>query len=293
MLDSVSLFDEFVDSFLHSLLGDLIVHVDALDHGDLSVVGRAWEGEDEVLWYTVLSSVGLDSNGLPLLASEFPVSQVVDGGVSSGGGGGEFSQLDNFGTSLLDSWGEFVLDPVGGDESWSRFSSAGSVSNIWVHGWRVVSPNGKLLDILNLGSGLESKLGHSSVLIKSSHGSELVGVDTLGVVLEDEAVGVGWVSNNDSLAVSLGVISHSFSYINKDFSVLGQKVRSLHTWSSWLGSNHEGVVDVLHSNRKVRGGDNIFQKWESAIMKLGLDSGESVLHHWQVEHVKDDSLVLS
>ena len=131
--------------------------------------GRAREGEHDSLWDVVELAIGLEGDGLPLIASESPVAHVVDSGVGSGGSRGQLAELNDLGTTLLDARGEFVLDPGGIDEAHGVLALNGAVSDVWVHGRRVVSPNREVVDIRDLRSGLKSKLGDGSVVIKASH----------------------------------------------------------------------------------------------------------------------------
>ena len=75
----------------------------------------------------------------------------------------------------------------------------------------MVSPNAHFFDISHLAPCLESQLGEGSLVIKSCHGGEAPVWDALRILLEDQTVGVGWVSNNNVLAVSLGIIRYCFT----------------------------------------------------------------------------------
>ena len=66
----------------------------------------------------------------------------------------------------------------------------------------MISPNGHLVDLSSWGVSVEGQLSEGSVVVKSSHCSEVSSWDSLGVVLQDEAVGVGWVTDDNGLAVS-------------------------------------------------------------------------------------------
>ena len=90
-------------------------------------------------------------------------------------------------------------------------------------------------------------------MVESSHGSEVLSWNSLSVVLEDEAVGVGWVANNNRLAVAASMISHSFTNIDEDLAVVLEEVTSLHTWATWLGTDQEVVVDILEGGGEVGG----------------------------------------
>lgn len=112
----------------------------------------------------------------------------------------------------------------------------------------MISPDGELLDVCNLGVSLKGKLSEGSVMIKSSHGSEVLTRDSWAVVSEDESIGVGRVSNDDALAVTLGVIMHGLASVDEDLAVVLKEVRSFHAGASWLGTNKEGIVNILEGS---------------------------------------------
>lgn len=147
MLDSSTLAKELVSGLLDGSLRDCIVEVETSDWSVLAWGSGAWEREHQAFWDVVELAIGLKANGLPLIASEHPIAHVVDGSISGRSSTGEFSKLDNFSSSLLDSWGEFVGCPAGINERLGLLSCNSGVSDIWVHGWRVVSPDGHFLDI--------------------------------------------------------------------------------------------------------------------------------------------------
>lgn len=112
----------------------------------------------------------------------------------------------------------------------------------------MVAPDGELVDVGDLGSSLKSELGKGSVVVESGHGGEVLAGDAWAVVGEDESVGVGGVSNDDGLAVTLGVVVHCLSSVNEDLTVVLEQVRALHAGASGLGTNEEGVVNILEGN---------------------------------------------
>ena len=66
---------------------------------------------------------------------------MVDSSVSSRSSRGELSELNDLSTSLLDSGGELVSNPLGINHVHSVLAIDGSVSDIGVHSRRVVSPD--------------------------------------------------------------------------------------------------------------------------------------------------------
>jgi hypothetical protein len=146
----------------------------------------------------------------------------------------------------------------------------------------VVTPDAKFLDVSYLRVGLQSQLSKGSVVIQSSHGSEILLGDALSVVLEDEAVSVSRVSDDDSLASSLGVIAHGFANTNKDLSIIFEEISTLHTWATGLGTNHECVINILESNGGVTGAYNLIKKRESAIVQLSSNTSQGFLGEWEI-----------
>jgi hypothetical protein len=112
----------------------------------------------------------------------------------------------------------------------------------------VVSPNAEVFNGWKWDLKFLGKLIDSSVVVKSGHSRKVLLWNSLGVVGEDEAVGVGWVSDDNNFNVSVGVISNGFSLSNEDLAVIFQEVSSFHTRSSWLGADEEGVVGVLETS---------------------------------------------
>jgi hypothetical protein len=136
----------------------------------------------------------------------------------------------------------------------------------------VVTPDSKLLDFSNFGACLESKLSDSSVVIKTSHGSEVFNWDAWGVVLADHCVCVGWVTYDDSLGGALGVVVDSFSSGDENLSVVFEEISTFHTWSTGLGTDEEVEIDILEGNCEVTCDDYVVEKWEGAIVEFGLNT---------------------
>lgn len=112
----------------------------------------------------------------------------------------------------------------------------------------MITPDGELVDVCDLGTSLESKLSKGSVVVESGHGGKVLAGNAWAVGGKDESIGVGRVSNNDGLAVTLGIVVHGLSSIDEDLTIVLEQVRALHAGSSGLGSNEEGVVNVLEGN---------------------------------------------
>ena len=89
------------------------------------------------------------------------------------------------------------------------------------------------------------------------------------------------------------MVRHSLSNSNEDLSIVLEQVSTLHSWASWLRSNHEGIVNIFESGDWVSAAHNLVKEWECAIVELGLNTLEFLFSKWQVDEVKNNSLVLS
>jgi hypothetical protein len=130
-------------------------------------------------------------------------------------------------------------------------------------------------------------------VVKSGHSGKVLAWDSLCVVLEDEAVGVGRVSDNDGLAVSFSVVSHSFTNSNENGTIILEEISTFHAWSSWLGANHESVVNIFESSDWINAAHNLVEEWEGAIVEFSHDSLELLRSEWEINEVENNSLILS
>lgn len=101
----------------------------------------------------------------------------------------------------------------------------------------MVAPDCELFDVSNLRISLKGELSEGAVVIKTGHSSEVLCRDTWGVVLADHSISVSWISNNNSLGGSLSVVVDGFSSVDKDLSVIFEKVSTFHAWASRLCSD--------------------------------------------------------
>lgn len=130
-------------------------------------------------------------------------------------------------------------------------------------------------------------------MIKSGHGGEVFNWKVWGVSLANKSICVGWVSNNNGLSITGTVIVDSLANGDEDLSVILKQVSALHTWSTRLSTDREVVVDILEGSCKIACNDDLVEKGEGAIMELSLDTLEDLLLEWEIEQMKNDSLVLA
>ena len=141
----------------------------------------------------------------------------------------------------------------------------------------MVAPDGHLLDIGDLGVGLESELSKGTVVIETGHGGERGGREIGSIVLADESVGIGRVADNNGLGIASTVVIDGLADIDEDSAVVLEKVTTLHTRATRLGTDKEVVVDVLEGSGEVAGDDDLIEEREGTVMELSLDTAEDLL----------------
>ena len=109
----------------------------------------------------------------------------------------------------------------------------------------------------------------------------------------DQGVGVGWVADDNGLAVTCGVVVDGLAHIDEDSTVVLEEVGTLHAWATGLGTDEEVVVDIPEGRAQIARDHDFVEEWEGAIVKLSLDTLEDLLLERQVEQVQDDTLVLA
>jgi len=292
-LNGFTFSQELIRSFLDGCLADFVVETEASD-GSIAAGGqRAREREHDASWDVVEGAVSLEGNRLPVIRSIDPVTHVVDGGITGRGGRRKLTELDDLSTTFLDAGCELFLDPGGVNEGRSSNTADRAVPDVGVHSGGVVAPDGHLLDVGDLGVGHESKLGQSSVVIKTGHGCEGRGWEIRSIVLADKGVRVGGVADDDRLAVTGGVIIDSFADINEDRTVVLEEISALHTGAARLSTDEEVVVYITEGCVKITSDDDFVKKRESAIVELSLHSSEDLFLEGKVKEVEDDTLVLA
>ena len=94
-------------------------------------------------------------------------------------------------------------------------------------------------------------------MIETGHSGEAGSGEIGSVILANESIGVGGVSNDDSLGIASAVVVDRLANIDEDSTVIFEEVTSLHTWATWLSSDKEVVVDIFEGGREVTGDHNI------------------------------------
>lgn len=258
------------------------------------VLNCDWETVVKSFWNSISVASWPGSKWNPIVrVTQEPASHVGQSSVTSTGSTWQSSCLNDFSPSFLNSWDESFGVPILTNQIKSWLSVNSSPSQIWEHCWWVVTPNNNFVDAWNWTVSLFSNLPDSSVVIKSGHGSKVFLWQILGVGSSNEAVSVGWVSNNQGPDISVSVIVKSPSLRNEDLSIFLEEIASFHTFWSWLGTDQEGSFDILETDLKVVGTNDFSQKRESAITQLHGNTTKSFLGLRDIDKVEDDWLILA
>ena len=101
----------------------------------------------------------------------------------------------------------------------------------------MVAPNDHVLDILNRNRELVTELRKSTVLIESSHGSEVLLWNGGSIVRSDESIGISRVANNKDLHILLGKLVKSLTLSLENLGVRIEKILAFHAGSTWHSTN--------------------------------------------------------
>lgn len=155
----------------------------------------------------------------------------------------------------------------------------------------MVSPNDSAVDVINLGVGLFSEDGLSTVLIKAGQSSEVFLGDGRSVSAGNESIGVSRVANDANFDVLLGNLVKSLTLSLEDLSVGGEKISTLHTGAAGSGTNENSNVDIFEANHSVSAGDDLVNKRVGTIVQLHHNTLEDLLGSRELNKLKNDLLV--
>ena len=295
MLNSCSLGEQLVRSDLQQLLRVLVIDVEAGHDRVFSILDSGGEGEDESFRNAIGVAVGAHTQALPLGASLNPIAHMVDRSIGGGGSRRSSTSPNNSCASLLHNWDEGILQPgfIAFLILFHLLARNLGKTDVREHSGRVVAPDREVFNIGGRFASSLGELGESAVVVQTGHGREVLSREAFGGVLANQAVGVSWVSDHYSFAIARGVVSESFPNIHENFAVVLEQISALHAGATGLGSDHEGVIDVLERGSVVSADLDFIDQRERAIVELHLNSHEFLLHEGQVVDVQGDSLVLS
>ena len=254
----------------------------------------AWERVHDALWGAIGIAIADDThagNG-SLRCAEPKIMDVIAGSGGSRGCRALAHDGDDLSATLLHLAEEGAVEPgVIIDSLTGWLSTDSSVEGVWVLSGRVVAPNDDIVDVLDLAANFISDLAHSSGLVESSQGSEVLLGDRWGVVRADEGIGVGWVADNAHLHGLLGNSVDRCTLGLEDLGVGLEEVRALHAGATRLGTDKDGNIGILEANHGVGGGDDISDASVSTVLQLHDETLEDLLGDGQLDQLQDHLLV--
>ena len=232
--------------------------LETLNDGVRTVGGSDREGVDDASRDSV-GSIGRNGHGDELIlgGSKGPITHMVNGSNGSRSSRRETTGLDDGGSALLDVRDEVTLNPsIVTNLLSSLLTINSSVRSIRVLGGRVVTPDDDVLDggSGNTRFGGEESLG--SVVVETSHGSEVLLGDVGSTSLSDKSIGVSGVTDNQNLNGLLAVIIQSSTLLAEDSGILGQQLLTLHTSKTRERTNQKGIVQASEGLLDVSGSDD-------------------------------------
>ena len=157
----------------------------------------------------------------------------------------------------------------------------------------MVAPNDDVIDVLDGGTSLVSQLAHSSALVKSRQGSEILLGDRGCVVGANESVGVGRVADDAHLDSLLGHLIDGATLGLENFGISLKQVRALHAGASWAGTDKHANIGVLEANERINSGNDVLNARVRAILELHDEALEDLLSRRQLDELHDHLLVWS
>lgn len=222
-----------------------------------------------------------------------PASHVSQGSVSSTSSARKTTSLNDFSSSFLNTRNESLGVPFISYKIKSTFSLDSGPSKVRRHSGRVVSPNNNFLNISDSRASSFSDLPDSPVVIESGHSCEVALRKIFCMSSENKAVCVSGISDNEGSDISTGVVINSFALRDENLSVFLEKITSFHTFSSGLGTNQKGSIDVSKSCLQIISADDSMKKREGTIPELHSDSSECFLCLGDIDKVENDRLVIA
>ena len=107
----------------------------------------------------------------------------------------------------------------------------------------------------------------------------------------DEGICIGGVSNNDNLYRFLSNSVNGLALSLENLSVGLKKVSSLHSGTSWSGTNQNSNIAVFEANVGVSGGDKFLDAAVSSVLEFHAETLEDLLGGGQLNHLKNHLLV--
>ena len=258
----------------------------------LTVLAGAWERVDDS-WLDAITSIGWNRHADPVIArrAQRPVVHVIDRSRSGGRSTRCATCFDDRFASLLDFRNESITVPTFIDQACSWRAINRTFADVRILRCRVIAPNDHLLDVIYVLASFLGELTECSVVIESCHRGELFGIDFWRGALSDQAVRVCRVTDDEHANVFGRVVVDRFSLRTKDLAVCFEQVFSLHAFSSWPGTDQQGIVGVLKADVSVVRRNDAREQRKRAVIEFHDHAVEGRKGRRNLEQLKNDGLI--
>ena len=141
----------------------------------------------------------------------------------------------------------------------SVFAAYFTVEQIWILSRGVVTPNRHLGDCGDWLSKFLGDLADRTIVVQTGHRCEATGIQSLGILLSDQSIGVGGVTDHKNFDVALGTTGQRLALRLKNASIGAQKVCSLHTSLAGHSAHEKCYISVSKGHIGIIGTNNTCQ----------------------------------
>mmetsp|Transcript_9753 Transcript_9753/g.15982 ORF Transcript_9753/g.15982 Transcript_9753/m.15982 type:complete len:258 (+) Transcript_9753:445-1218(+) len=202
------------------------------------------------------------------------------------------SSGDNGSSSFLYSGKKHRFNPaIVIDDTQSRFSCNSCLSQIWIHGIAVVAPNGELFNVQRGTACLDCDLCECTIMVETSHSSEVTGIKVGGVVGSNKGIGVCRVADHYNFGAAFGTFVKGLALFHEYLGICFHQVGTFHTGSTWSGADEQSVVDILEPLNWITGLYDSFQKRECTVLQLHRNALERLHSLRDLKQMENDWLI--
>ena len=134
----------------------------------------------------------------------------------------------------------------------------------------MVAPNDNISDVFVIFLELHFflQLADTPILIESGQSSEVLQFQIGGVNGTDHGVGIGGISNDHDLAISIGIEIEHFSLGFEDHGILAEQVLPFHAGASGLGADQHCDLAVHEAFLLIGLAGDFIEKRKSAVFQF-------------------------
>jgi len=193
------------------------------------------------------------------------------------------SEFNDFSTSLLHAWCEWVSDPFVIVECWEQvFTVDFTRLQLRIHGWTVVTEYSDVTDIADIRVEFEFKLWHGSIVVQSTHCWDWRLAQSFELAHCNECISVARVADYDCFQVWVCDLVECLAYVHKYLSVVFDEVCALHSFHAWFWTDQKCIFSIFEGFALVCAYFNWIDKWECTVVYFHFHTLHFLFEHFQV-----------